>query len=195
MTNCTDFDNAANALKIVFPFVLGKGSVVKTDVTFATHLSPSRVDRMQQVTKGLLFFLAKALFDFHSMRLSTCRHFICGNMDLFLYGFFQLMRYWTGPLSVSLFATTDTATQLLPAVRQIRSLSQGRVNLHVVGSNEVCAKKFFRCMGNEITFLFGRSCLCACVQTCAIDRIPTCRTKKKIVSKFGKETERKNFRE
>ena len=47
------------------------------------------------------------------------------------------MKHWSGPLSVALVSTPDTAAQLTTALHRIRAFSQSRVDLHVVGSTGV----------------------------------------------------------
>ena len=50
------------------------------------------------------------------------------------------MKHWSGPLSVALLSTPDTAAQLTTALHRIRAFSQGRVDLHVVGSTGVISE-------------------------------------------------------
>ena len=48
-SNCTAYDDDANVSKTVIPFMLGNASVSKSDVTFATHLSITRLDMLEEV--------------------------------------------------------------------------------------------------------------------------------------------------
>ena len=47
------------------------------------------------------------------------------------------MRHWSGPLSVALLSTPDDGAQITTAIHKIRAFSQGRIDLHIVGSDGV----------------------------------------------------------
>ena len=51
-TNCTAYDDDAKVPKTVIPFMLGNASVSKSDVTFATHLSITRLDMIEEVIEN-----------------------------------------------------------------------------------------------------------------------------------------------